>query len=310
MTDPTSNALSASPPDGAAVQADAVLAVVVTYHPPPELADHLRAIRRQVGALVVVDNGSPDWQRTEALCADMGASFIRNLRNEGIARALNQGAEQAQAGGYRWLAMFDQDSSLPDGTITALVALAAHHPHAERVGIVATSFRDRHLGRSYHDPANTLVDGADWREVRTLITSGSLVCVDTFARVGGFDERLFIDFVDHEHCLRLRRAGWLLVQSKNIFLDHAIGRLSAHRFLGRTVHCSNHSPARRYYITRNQLEYYRRCLFHEPYQAFWGVSNLVMRSVLVVLYEEHRPAKARAILRGLWHFAIRRFGAL
>jgi rhamnosyltransferase len=310
MTDPLPNTLSALLPDPPAAPADTVLAVVVTYHPPPELAEHLRAIRRQVGALVVVDNGSPDWQRTEALCLELGAHFVRNLRNEGIARALNQGAERAQAGGYRWLAMFDQDSALPEGTISSLVAVAARHPRAERLGIVATSFRDRHLGRPYHDPANTLVDGPDWREVRTLITSGSLVNVETFARVGGFDERLFIDFVDHEHCLRLRLAGWRLLQSKDIFLDHAIGQLTAHRFLGRTVHCSNHSPARRYYITRNQLEYYRRCLFHEPYLALWGLSNLIMRSALVVLYEEHRAAKARAIARGLWHFAIRRFGAL
>lgn len=310
MTDPTPNTLSAQVPDLPAAQAHAVLAVVVTYHPPPELTDHLRAIRRQVGALVVVDNGSPDWQRTEALCLELGASFVRNLRNEGIARALNQGAERAQAGGYRWLAMFDQDSALPDGTIAALVALAARHPQADRVGIVATSFRDRRLGRAQHDPSNTFVDGPDWREVRTLITSGSLVLVDTFTRVGGFDERLFIDFVDYDHCFRLRRAGWLLLQSKDILLDHAIGQLSAHRLLGRTVHCSNHSPARRYYLTRNQLEFYRRSLFHEPYQALWGVYSLVTRSALVVLFEEDRAAKAQAILRGLWHFAVRRFGAL
>jgi rhamnosyltransferase len=310
MTDPTSNALSASPPDPPAAQANAVLAVVVTYHPPPELADHLRAIRHQVGALVVVDNGSPDWPRVEALCAEIGARFIRNLRNEGIARALNQGAEQAQAGGYKWLAMFDQDSSLPGGTIAALVALAARHPQAGRVGIVATSFRDRHLGRAYHDPSNTITDGTDWLEVRTLITSGSLVRVETFAGAGGFDEGLFIDFVDHEHCLRLRRGGWVLLQSKSIFLDHAIGKLSVHRFLGRTVHCTNHSAARRYYITRNQLEYFRQCLRHEPLVALKGFANLGLRSLLVLLYEDDKAAKAAALLRGAWHFAIRRFGAL
>ncbi len=310
MTDPTPTALADRTPSPPAARRDSVLAVVVTYHPPPELEAHLRGIRGQVDALVVVDNGSPGAGEVEALCRQIGARFIGNARNEGVARALNQGLEQAAAGGHRWLAMFDQDSALPDGTIDALVALAARHPRAERVGLVATGFRDRHLGRSYHDPANTLVDGPDWREVRTLITSGSLVRLDTVATVGGFDERLFIDFVDHDHCTRLRRAGWLLVQSKDCVLDHAIGKLTAHRFLGRTVHCSNHSPTRRYYITRNQLEYYRRNLRHDPYLALWGVANLAMRSALVVLYEEQRAAKAAAIARGAWHFVIRRFGAL
>jgi rhamnosyltransferase len=287
-----------------------VMAVVVTYHPPPELAAHLRAIRRQVGALVVVDNGSPDAARTAALCAELGAGFIGNAQNEGIARALNQGAERARQGGFRWLATFDQDSAPPDGLVPGLLALAQRHPDAARVGIVAASFHDRNLGRTWSDPSNTLVDGPDWREVRTLITSGSLVAMASFDDIGGYDERLFIDFVDHDHCHRLRRAGWRLLQSKTLLIDHAIGQLTPHRFLGRTVHCSNHSPARRYYMTRNQLEFYRRCAFDEPYLALWGVANVALRSLLTVLYEAQRGAKARAIVRGVWHFLIRRFGRL
>ncbi len=290
--------------------AERVLAVVVTYHPPPELAGHLRAIRGQVDALVVVDNGSPEAPRLAALAAELDAVFVGNARNEGIARALNQGAERAVAGGYAWLATFDQDSAPPPGLIEGLKALVHAHPQAAQVGLVAPSFHDRHLGRTYHDPSNTLVDGPDWREVRTLITSGSLVRVATFGSVGGYDERLFIDFVDHDHCRRLRRAGWRLLQGKTLLIDHAIGQLTPHRFLGRTVHCTNHSVARRYYITRNQLEYYRRCLFSEPYLAAWGFANLAMRSLLTVLYEAERGAKARAILRGAWHFVIRRFGPL
>ncbi len=290
--------------------ADPVLAVVVTFHPPPELADNLRAIRRQVDALVVVDNGSPDAARIAALAAAVGAAFIGNTRNEGIAKALNQAVAHARQGGFRWLATFDQDSAPPEGTIAGLRELLSRHPRPEGVAIVAASFHDRHLGRTWHDPSNTLRDGPDWREVRTLITSGSLVRVASFDDIGGYDEGLFIDFVDHEHCRRLRRAGWRLLQAKQVLIDHAIGRLSAHRFLGRTVHCTNHSVARRYYITRNQLEYHRRLLWQEPYVALWGFWNLALRSLFTVLYEADRGAKARAILRGVWHFVIRRFGPL
>jgi rhamnosyltransferase len=285
-----------------------VMAVVVTYHPPPSLAGHLRAIRAQVDALVVVDNASPDATAIEALTLELGGLFIGNTRNEGIARALNQGVERARAGGHGWLAMFDQDSEPPEGMVAGLVALAARHPEPAQVGIVASGFRDRNLGISYHDPGNTLRDGPDWREVRSLITSGSLVRVAAFDNAGLFDEGLFIDFVDHDHCLRLRRAGWRLLQSKSIAIDHAIGAQTRHRFLGRTVHCSNHSVARRYYMTRNQLEFYRRCLRDEPYWALWGLGNLLMRSLLTVMYETPRGPKAWAIVQGAWHFVIRRFG--
>lgn len=285
-----------------------VMAVVVTHHPPPELAAHLQAIRAEVDALVVVDNASPQAAHIEQLVRGLGGQFIGNGRNEGIARALNQGVAQARAGGHAWLAMFDQDSAAPAGMVATLRTLVARHPQAERVAIVATGFRDRHLGITYQDPSNTLAEDDDWRSVRTLITSGSVVRVSAFESAGLFEERLFIDFVDHEHCLRLRRAGWLLLQSKRVFIDHAIGRQTRHRFLWRTVDCSHHSVARRYYMTRNQLEFYRRCLRDEPYWALWGLANLALRSLLTLLYERPRAAKAWAIAQGAWHFAIRRFG--
>jgi rhamnosyltransferase len=295
---------------GDPVNADRVLAVVVTYHPSPDLAAHLRAICSQVDALLVVDNGSPNWRWIEALTLQLRCSLVRNERNEGIAHALNQGVERAQAGGYRWLAMFDQDSSPPADMVAGLLHLVASHPERERVAVVAASYRDRHLAGDQRNDSYVLSQGANWRVMRSLITSGSLVRVDTFSRVGRFDERLFIDFVDHDHCQRLRLQGWLLLQSRDIVLGHAIGRQSTHRFLGRTVHCTNHPPARRYYITRNQLEFYRRYFRTEPRWALWGLLNLALTTLLVVLYEQQRLAKLAAVARGLWHFAIRRFGPL
>lgn len=290
--------------------AERVLAVVVTYQPAPDLARHLRSVRSQADALLVVDNGSTNAPFVQACAAELGAACILNERNEGIARALNQGVEHARAGSYDWLAMFDQDSSLPNGMIVGLLNLVATHPDRERIAIVAASYRDRNLGGEPVNDRNVLSEGPNWRLMRTLITSGSLVRVDTFARVGTFDERLFIDFVDHDHCLRLRRQGWLLLQSKDIVLDHAIGRQSTHRLLGRTVHCSNHSAVRRYYFTRNQLEFYRRYGRQEPYWLLTGLANLAITTLLIALFEEQKPAKLAAVGRGAWHFVIRRFGPL
>lgn len=310
MTQPTTNPLPPVERHSDPAHADRVLAVVVTYRPAPDLARHLREVGCQSNALVVVDNGSPDWQWIEALTTELGGTFVRNERNEGIARALNQGVELAQAGGYRWLAMFDQDSSLPPDMINGLLKLVASHPEHKRIAVVAASYRDRNLAGHQRNDGNVLSEDSRWRSMRTLITSGSLVRVDTFSSVGRFDESLFIDFVDHDQCHRLRRNGWLLVQSRDIVLAHAIGRQSTHRFLWRTVHCTNHSPTRRYYMTRNQLEFYRRCWREEPEWALRGLLNLALTSALVVLYERQRAAKMAAMARGLWHFATRRFGAL
>lgn len=287
-----------------------VLAVVVTYQPAPDLARHLGTVHGQADALLVVDNGSTNAPFVQACAAELGASCVLNERNEGIASALNQAVEHARAGRYDWLAMFDQDSALPEDMVRGLLDLVATHPERERVAVVAASYRDRNLPDEPVNDRNVLSEGPHWRLMRSLITSGSLVRVDTFARVGLFDERLFIDFVDHDHCLRLRRQGWLLLQSKDIVLGHAIGRQSTHRLLGRTVHCSNHSAARRYYFTRNQLEFYRRYGRDEPRWVLNGLLNLAVTTVLIVLFEAQKCAKLAAVGRGLWHFVIRRFGPL
>ena len=105
---------------------------------------------------------------------------------------------------------------------------------------------------------------AQWRAVRATITSGSLVRLAALQKTGLFDERLFIDSVDHDFCLRSRARGLLVVEASDQVMDHSLGNITRHRFFWRTVNCTNHSPLRRYYITRNQLEAIRRHLFHRP----------------------------------------------
>ncbi|HEY2481922.1 MAG TPA: glycosyltransferase [Caulobacteraceae bacterium] len=284
-----------------------ILAAVVTHHPGPELAENLQALRRQGAEVLVIDNGSPDFAAIERAANASGCQTLRNADNLGVAAALNQAARAAQAGAYAWLAMFDQDSWAPDGALAELLALYAAHPARQRVAILAMSHRDRAMGRGYARGSDVLEQGSDWRSLRATITSGSLVRVAVFDRVGLFDERLFIDGVDHDFCLRCRRAGLLVVEGRPV-LEHALGAVTTHRLLGRTIACTNHAPSRRYYITRNSLEISAR---HGAGDWLWSVRNLAHladSNLTALVFEDHRAAKAAAMLQGAWHFAVRRFG--
>jgi rhamnosyltransferase len=284
-----------------------VLAAVVTYHPGPDLADNLRALRDQGADVLVIDNGSPDIAAIERAAAASGCALLPNPKNLGLAAALNQAARAAQAGAYPWLATFDQDSRVPEGALAELLALAAAHPAGERVAILTMRHRDRVLGRGYARPSDVIEEGGDWRTLRAAITSGSLIRSAVFDRVGLFDERLFIDGLDHDFCLRCRRAGLLVVEGSPV-LEHSLGAVTTHRLFGRAIACTNHSPTRRYYMTRNSLELSFRHGAGDPLWAVRNLAHLADSSLSALLFEDRRAAKAGAMLQGLWHFARRRFG--
>jgi len=285
-----------------------VLAVVVTYHPDAGLDRRLEALRGQVGSVLVVDNGSPNIGDIEAMARAAGCRLIANAANLGVAAALNAAARVALAEGFEWLASFDQDSLAPPGALAGLIELYAAHPWRKSIAVLAMSHRDRATGRDYHRSGDILEETGAWRSVRTTITSGALTRCEAFRALGLFDERLFIDGVDHDFCLRCRGAGWRVIESRGQVMDHSLGAISRRRLLWGSVACSNHSALRRYYITRNTLELSLRHLRHDPVWCLRAAGNLLVDSLVVVLLEEDRQAKLGAILQGTWHFVLRRFG--
>lgn len=286
----------------------AVAGVVVTYNPGPYLAGHLRALREQIAQVVVVDNGSADLEAVRSACAQAGCRLVRNERNLGIAAALNQGAAAALEAGADWLAMFDQDSLPPAGAVDALLQVVRQHPRGDRIGVVAMTHSDRGTGRPYHAPSDVLEETAQWRVLRSTITSGSLARCEVLRQLGGFEERLFIDVVDHEFCLRIRRHGWLVVEAPQVVMSHSLGASRVHRVLGRDTVLTHHSPLRRYYMTRNQLEICTRYLMFDPLWCSRVLATLASGTVAMLLVEDQRFAKLGAVLRACRDFALRRFG--
>ena len=295
-------------PGDQAVHGRKVLAAAVTFNPDADLACNLEALRRQVDRVLVIDNASINIAEIESAARAGGCDLLRNPENLGVAAALNQAAQAARGGGYDWLAMFDQDSLIPDGAIADLLAVYDAHPARERIAIMAMGHRERATGEPYLRGSDVLQEGPDWRSVRATITSGSLVRRDVLDKVGPFDEALFIDGVDHDFCLRCRRAGYLVIEGRGQVMDHSMGAVSLHRLFGRTIACTNHSPTRRYYMTRNSLELGARYATSDPLWSLRNAIHLIDSSLAALVFEERRGEKARAMAEGAWHFITRRFG--
>lgn len=285
-----------------------VLAVVVTYNPGPGLLQNLQALGSQIERVLVVDNGSTDIDAVRTAAAEAGCALEENGRNLGIAAALNRGVARALETGVDWLATFDQDSFLPEHAIRELLALHASHPRRAEIGLVAPAHRDRGTQGDYHLPMDIIAQTARWRLLRCTITSGSLIRREVLDEIGGFEERLFIDSVDHEFCMRMRKRGWLVVEHRGVVMPHSIGASTQHRLLGLRIVCTHHSPTRRYYITRNLLEVAIRNLRFDPTWSIKALLQLTSGAIASVTYEQNRAAKLAAILAGLRDFLFRRFG--
>lgn len=75
-----------------------VCAVIVTYNIGEAIHKSFDSISRQVGHVIIVDNGSNECTRQEPnkLASADSVAIILNERNEGIAGAFNQGVKAAR----------------------------------------------------------------------------------------------------------------------------------------------------------------------------------------------------------------------
>ena len=278
-----------------------VCAVLVTYHPDSGFAGRLHRVVPQVGATIVVDNGSSDEElrMLRELTACPSVTLICNSENLGIARALNIGVQRALAAGYSWALLLDQDTQVDGDMVERLLAVHASCMYAERVAAVGSRFRDPN-GRS-NEPLRLDRRGEQWEEVESVITSGSLLSLRAYAAVGPFRDDFFIDHVDTEYCFRARAAGYRVSQSIQPLMSHTVGAPTSHTLFWSTTWTTNHSPDRRYYIARNNTVLLRE--YGTSGRGSWQWKSIVRCLRLckrIAYFEQDKASKIIAVAQGWW----------
>ncbi|WP_194409119.1 glycosyltransferase family 2 protein [Microbacterium cremeum] len=270
-----------------------VTGVVLAYHPEHDIVDNVRALARQTHHVVVVDN-SPDDEVGRAVLAefaqDDAVTVIEPGGNVGVAAGFNAGMRAAFAGGADFVWIFDQDSTVTDGMIDRL--LAAHRDAGGTAGVIGPALRSQATGVVYRRES-----GDGMREVDVLISSGSLFSRALVDAIGLHDEPLFIDYVDHDICLRARRYGYRNIKVFDAVLDHRFGDSAATTLFGRRIFLSNYSPLRHYYAARNRTIVLKR---FGAGRWFWEDLGFTTKAwIKVLLREENRRTKVAAFLRGV-----------
>lgn len=253
-------------------------AVMVTHNPDfAILLKAVDAVAPQVTKGIIVDNCSSQPERIREILPPH-FMFHANLKNLGIARALNQGVVKIMShGNIDWILTLDQDVVLAPNYVKLLLDVIAQYPNSDRLGIVAGSLPYDSTGtRQLISP-------------RHFFNAGNIIRSTIFKQTR-FREEFFIDFVDCDFLFRVRALGFEVLTYDWPMLTHSLGR--SQTILGRTI---RYEPSGRYYyIVRNTT-----ILFKEGKLTLGTYTRQVTQWGFMVMMGEGFSPAVRTFFRGL-----------
>lgn len=276
-----------------------IAGVVVLYEPTIEKIKNIDSYINDLEILFVIDNSDKkDNSIIDILKSKEKVCYIDNQWNKGIANGLNVGAQKAIENGYDWLFTIDLDSKVTPDMIASLVECLNFYD-LNKIGIIAPIHQNK-----FNKHSEKSKNKEKYSKILTTMTSGNLLNLNIYKKVGPFMEKLFIDSVDNEYCLRLNKNGFLVIQANEAILEHNLGK-QKNFFL---FFPTNHSPLRRYYITRNRL--FVNELYKKDFSAFCkSESRRFYKDLIKILIaEDQKWLKIKAIIQGYKDYRHGRLG--
>jgi N-acetylglucosaminyl-diphospho-decaprenol L-rhamnosyltransferase len=211
----------------------AVDVVILTWNDGPLLEVAVASALSSEGvdvAVTVIDNGS---EPPASVVDDPRVTLVRNAENRGVAPARDQGVRLGTA---PHVCLLDSDARLHEGALVTLVAalagrsdvglvapvFAGQEPEASggrRPGLLRKLARGFGLTASYGRTRPRRGAPLSW-DVDFAIGACQVFRREAFDGVGGLDTSIFYGPEDVDFCLRLRAAGWRVLQVAHATVDH------------------------------------------------------------------------------------------
>lgn len=269
-----------------------IAAGIVLYNPDIErLKENIRLIFSQVNLIILIDNASLNFKEVyEEFQNEKKIIIIANKKNEGIAKALNQIVKYCENNQFNWVLTLDQDSVSPKNLIESY----SKYLDKEKVGIITPHIVDRNnkMEISLEEKKEPRIE-----YVNRCITSASLINIPICKLVGYFDEKMFIDLVDFEYAVRIRKEGFMILKVNSVSLLHQLGNLKVYNLLGKSIYVTNHSAIRNYFYARNSIYYLKK---HKDYLSSREIYLKILIKILKILFFENKKRlKCMSIFKGL-----------
>lgn len=133
--------------------------------------------------------------------------------------------------------------------------------------------------------------------VTRSITSAAVIRMTAYESVhGGYDEYLFVDYVDFDFSVKMRQRGYRILSMNDVVLEHELGNSKWKRILFKRVRYTANSSQREYYIARNIVVFIHR--YWRTESVLRDRLSLIKHYVYITLFDEQRGTTLRALNNG------------
>ena len=212
------------------------MAVVTLFNPDQRVLTNIRSYLPYVKELLVIDNSETLSDLSLLQKESSSVTLLASGTNLGISKAMNLAISYAKNKGYSWMLTMDQDSYFDSLEIEKFIRL-----------FYLTVDKNLAIFVPLHNKKFLKKEEIYNQKECCVMTSANIININKALTIGGFDENLFIDEVDHDFCLRLKKAGYSIIQNHNCYLYHVLG--TKHKELNINLYSSQ----RLYYMVRNYL---------------------------------------------------------
>ncbi|GIL18214.1 MAG: hypothetical protein BroJett040_19650 [Oligoflexia bacterium] len=294
------------------VRSEKVCAIVLTLNPDKKVVENIKSVLPQVGKVCIVDNGSE--QKYFSKLDEFSTSqfkdrviIFRNKFNLGVATGFNIGSRYARQNGFEWVLLVDQDTRPEPNFVQALLNGYETHPEKEKIGqLVPVPYvpATNEIPRHFKNKTKPFV-------IDVAISSGSLIKLDVLHQLNYFDDTLFVDYVDIDFCLRLRKNNLWTIACMDAKIAHEEGQLRQIICLNLfSFYTHNYNHIRRYYKMRNMIIMYRRYVGVFPGWVLKDLRFVIKDFLKVLFFESDRRQKMIYMIKGLFDSIVWRQGCI
>jgi len=221
----------------------ALSAIIVNYNTRSEVINCIQSILRNNRSkdfeLIIIDNGSTDGS-AEAIGSEFSdISLIKNSRNVGFSKAVNQGIQSAQG---KYILFLNSDIVVERPIFQEIISYMGNNADIGIMGgklvypnrllqlsawaypnlfteFIQRVFYFRVLGkmRWYR---NYKMRALKSKEVDWVTGAFMVVRKEVFEKIGLFDETFFMYYEDTDLCLRARENGWKVLYNPGVYIVH------------------------------------------------------------------------------------------
>lgn len=201
-----------------------ILCVIVLYNCLLKDSKTYRTFNPKSKDLLVFDNSE---QTQDISIYASAATYVHNEKNIGLSACYNRAAEFAQSYGYDWLLLVDQDTDFSDVSVNDYVKAINENRDCQLFApmVKCGKYTMSPTNMTFHFAhlSNKNFQGLVKLQKLSIINSGLCVSVDAFYKCGGYNEKVFLDYSDHEFLRRFKRNYYkAFILPKNLQQDFSV----------------------------------------------------------------------------------------